>query len=188
VSQFVEVMLDTAGLEEELREMGRTAPLIMARALNRAATTGRAAMVKVMKQDTGIASKNIRKEISIDKANRTRPVVRVEIKGRRIPLIAFQAKGPEPSRGRGRGVSYRLPTGRGRIPNAFIATMPSGHRGVYKRKRTRRLPIRELFGPSLPHVFDKFLPTFRQAASEALAKNLRSELNFARSRFERKGA
>lgn len=184
MSAFVEVMLDTKDLDQDLREMGRSAPLIMARALNRAGTAGRAAMVKVMKKDTGIASKNIRDEIRIDKANRSRPVVRVEIRGRRIPLIAFGAKGPEPSRGKGRGVSYKLPTGRGRIGNAFISTMPSGHRGVYKRKGTKRLPVRELFGPSLPHVFQKYLPVFREAASVALVKNIKSEISFARSRAQ----
>ena len=187
VSAFVEVMLDTRGIERELRELGASGPLIMARALNRAGTSGRAAMVKVISRDTGIKSKNIRDEIRIDKANRTRPVIRLEIRGRRIPLIAFQAKGPEPSRGKGRGVSYRGPHGRGRIPNAFIATMPSGHRGIFKRRAKRRLPIRELFGPSLPHVFEKYIPTFRKVASESLEKNLRSEISFARTRTQ-KGA
>ena len=185
---FVSVKLDTGGLEKDLASLGSAIPLVMSRALNRAAVSGRTAMAQVISRDTGIASKNIRSEIRINNASRSRPVVEIEIRGRRIPLIAFQAKGPEPSRGRGRGVSYRLPTGRGRIPNAFIATMPSGHRGVYKRKTTRRLPILELFGPSLPNVFEKHISTFQRAASESLIKNLRSEINFARSRAQAQGA
>lgn len=183
---LIDVMLDTAGLTEDLRSLGGSAPLVMARALNRAGTSGRAAMVKAIKKDTGIASKNIRREILLFKASRVRPVVRISIRGRRIPLIAFQARGPEPSRGRGRGVSYKLPTGRGRIANAFIATMPSGHRGVYKRRATKRLPIMELFGPSLPNVFEKHLPTFRKAASDSFSKNLANEITFART--QKKGA
>jgi Prophage minor tail protein Z (GPZ) len=183
---------DLGTLKKDLEELGRSAPLVMSRALNRAVTSGRAAMAKAISSDTGLASRYVSKEIRVDKAQRTRPVAAVEIAGRRIPLIAFQARGPEPSRGRGRGVSYRLPGGRGRVSDAFIATMGSGHRGVFKRKPGARrrgkpparsqLPIMELRGPSLPHVFEKKFPVFRAAAEESLLKNLASEISFAQSK------
>jgi len=171
---------DLGTLKRDLETLGAQAPLVMARALNRAILSGQTAMVKTIGADTGIAAKNIKREIRIDKAQRTRPVAAIEIVGRRIPLIAFSARGPEPSRGRGRGVSYRLLGGRGRISNAFIATMPSGHRGVFRRKTKRRLAIFELHGPSIPHVFEKHFPVFRAAAEESLLKNLASEISFAR--------
>ena|SRR3990172_2558910 len=181
---------DLGTLKRDLEALGAQAPLVMARALNRAILSGQTAMVKTIGADTGIAAKNIKREIRIDKAQRTRPVAAIEIVGRRIPLIAFSARGPEPSRGRGRGVSYRLPGGRGRISNAFIATMKSGHRGVFRRKPGARrhgepptrpqLPIFELRGPSIPHVFEKHFPIFRAAAEESLLKNLASEISFAR--------
>jgi len=182
VSQLATFTLDIRALQNDLLEMGQQAPLIMARALNRAAVSGQTAMVKAVSADTGIAAKNVKREIRIDKANRTSPMVALTIAGRRIPLIAFSARGPEPSRGRGRGVSYRLPGGRGRVPNAFIATMGSGHRGVFKRRGRKRLAIVELRGPSLPHVFEKFLPRFREAAQVSLVKNLAAEISFARSK------
>lgn len=193
MADFLSIRLESGGLEKELKAMGANIPAVMARSLNRAGTTGRAVMARHINKDTGIAIGAVKKEIRLDRATRSDPVVRLEIRGRRIPLIAFQARGPEPSRGRGRGVSYRLPSGRGRIRNAFIATMPSGHRGVFIRKtptRSRRgrprsspaLPILELFGPSLPYVFEKYIPEFRKAASESLVKNLRSAINFARSK------
>jgi hypothetical protein len=93
-------------------------------------------------------------------------------------------------------VSYRLPSGRGRVETGFIATMPSGHRGVFKRpgalgRRVQgpraqgsrgRLPIVELFGPSLPKVLEKFLPVFRDRAQEALIKTLQHEIRWARQK------
>jgi hypothetical protein len=191
VSRF-DFQLDIQALQKELLEIAAEAPGIMARALNRAGVSGQTAIVRAVAADTGITQKNIKSEIALDKATRSLPRVSVTIKGRRIPLIAFQARGPEPSRGRGKGVSYRLPTGRGRIGDAFIATMRSGHRGVFRRKPggtrhgstpTRpQLPIKELRGPSLPHVFEKKLDVFRNAAQESLVKNLRSEISFARSK------
>lgn len=173
-------LFDLGDLKKGLEAMGRSAPIILARSLNRAASEGQTAMVKAISADTGIQQKNVRREIRLDKANKTRPVATVIIAGKRIPLIAFGARGPEPSRGRGRGVSYRLPTGRGRVPQAFITTVGAGgHRGVFKRRKTKRLPIVELRGPSLPHVFEKFFPTFRTVAEQSLLKNVAHEIDFA---------
>lgn len=168
-----------ADLQAELRGMGHAAAPILARALNRAGTAGKTAMVRAIRADTGLTSKAIEREIKVDKANRTRLVVTFQIGAERIPLIAFSARGPEPSRGRGRGVSYRLPTGRGRIPNAFIATMRTGHRGVYTRTTTSRLPIVEKRGPSVAHVFLKFQDVFRAAAQDAIVKTIEHEIQFA---------
>jgi hypothetical protein len=177
-----EVGLSLGELQKDLLGLGQSAPLILSRAINRAATSGKTAMARAIAADTGIRNKVVADEIKILKATRKEPKAVIEIRGRRIPLIEFKARGPEPSRGKGRGVSYTLPTGRGRVANAFIATMPQGHRGVFKRLQTPRLPIKELFGPSLPHVFEKFLPTFSAAAQESLVKNIVSEIRFERSK------
>jgi len=78
--------------------------------------------------------------------------------GRPIPLINYGAR--ETSK----GVSVNVKSGRKLIPGAFIATMPSGHKGVFVREADAKhrkmvnarkpgwhaLPIRELFGPSVP--------------------------------------
>lgn len=181
MSQRFDVALDVKRFAKDLEQLGNRAPAVMARAVNRGAVAGKTAMVRAVAKDTGIQQRAIEKDLRIDKATRFAPVASIEIRGRRLPLIAFQARGPEPSKGKGRGVSYRLPTGRGRIGNAFIATMPSGHRGVYKRLRTARLPIAELFGPSLPHVFEKFLNVFAEAAGAAFAKTLEHDIGFAQS-------
>lgn len=196
------VRFDVGSLVAELREMGSRAPLIMSRSLNRAQVAGLTAMVRAITADTGIAAKNVKQTVVTEKASRTQLVAAVTISGARLPLIAFSARGPEPSRGKGRGVSYRALGQRGRIPEAFIATMKSGHRGVFKRKgalgrkvqgprghvETRsgnatagagRLPIMELRGVSIPHIAEKYLDVFQAAAQDALEKNLRHEIDFA---------
>jgi hypothetical protein len=184
---------DLGTLKKDLETLGSQAPLVLSRALNRAGISGRAAMTKAISQDTGLQSRFVARDIKLDKASRSHPVVVVTVEGRRLPLIAFGARGPEPSRGRGRGVSYRLPSGRSRVPDAFIATVGiGGHKGVFKRIGASRhksvgawsknLPIVELRGPSIPHVFEKKFPIFRAAAEESLLKNLASEISFERSK------
>jgi hypothetical protein len=63
------------------------------------------------------------------------------VKGKRVPLTAY------PHRQGKRGVSVEVNRGkRTMIASAFVATMKSGHKGVFVRSTKARLPIRELFG------------------------------------------
>jgi hypothetical protein len=154
----------------------------MVRALNRAINSGRTVMVRAIAKDMGLKSTDVRNALRLAEASLAKPEARLAASLKQIPLIKFNARGPEPSRGKGRGVSYRLPGGRGRIPSGFIATMRSGHRGVFTRKGSGRLPIEEKFGPSIGHVFRKYRPQGLARAKEAFAKNFAHEMEFARSR------
>jgi hypothetical protein len=182
----VRVDLDLKDIKYFVDNTGKKYPQALRRALSRAGDTGRAEMSKAIAADTGISSRRIKEQIKIQIVGDAG--LQLVIEGKRVPLIEFAARGPEPSRGRGRGVSYRLPGGRGRAEKAFIATMPTGHRGVYQRtgnaRSTRRakgwsgLPIYELFGPSMVEVFKKFLPLGADKARASFVKNLRSELGY----------
>jgi hypothetical protein len=151
-------------LEAFPNETGRA----ILRALKRGKEMAQTRANRVISQDMGMKAGDVRKRIRVIEP--TAETLSYELRGslRRVPLIELGARGPEPSRGRGRGVSYNLPRGRGRISDAFIATVGTGaHRGVFKRNRvTRRekrpnvwgsteLSIHELFGPSLGRVMDR---------------------------------
>lgn len=181
----VRIGLGLGDLQKDLIAIGAAGPRILARALDRAATGGKTAMARAISKDIGIANKTVTRQIRIDKAglsSKTDPRIVVSISGRPIPLIAFGARGPEPSRGKGRGVRTKLPAKR-HLPHAFIATMPGGHRGVYQREGKGRLPIKQEFGPAMPDVFEKFIPTvFEPAAQESLTKNVIHELEFELSK------
>jgi hypothetical protein len=114
----------------------------MVRALNRGINAARTVMVSRISKDTGLRSKDVRDALRMTPATYDRPVARMATSLKRIPLIKFGARGPEPSRGKGRGVSYKLGgQGKQRVPNAFIATMPSGHRGVFVRAMGAHGPL-----------------------------------------------
>lgn len=173
-------------LEATLRQMNldvtRRTSVGCMRALNKTATSERAALSSAIAKDVGIKVGTVRDGISIQKATTSNLAARVVCRGKRIPLIELNARGPEPSRGRGRGVSYRVEGQTRRIPNAFIATVGSGrHRGVFARKSIKRLPIRELFGPSIVKVFEKLVPVGEARRNEVLLKNLQHEITFALS-------
>jgi hypothetical protein len=151
------------------------APQAIARSLNRAAVSARVVMVREIARDLSIKQGDVK--IHHHEASPAKHATRLSASLKRIPLIKFGARGPEPSRGRGTGVTARTRTRR--YPHAFIATMKSGHKGVFQRMRTSRLPIRELFGPSIGHVFRKYRPLGLARAIESFNKNLQAELKFA---------
>lgn len=175
----VRMTFDTSQARAQLAQLGAKVSRVVPRALNRAGTSARAAMVPLVAKDMGMKSGTVRERIVPVKADAGRLVFTLRASAKRIPLIEFDAKGPRPSYGRGRGVSARGASGRKTYPRAFLATVGSGHEGVFERKTSARLPIRELFGPSIAHVFLKHVEVGKARGQEALIKNLQSEINYA---------
>lgn len=65
----------------------------------------------------------------------------LDISGEAVPLVAY------PNRQTSKGVSVEVNRGkRTLIKGSFVATMKSGHKGIFKRRGTARLPIHELLG------------------------------------------
>lgn len=149
------------------------------RALNRAIGSARTVETRSISGDTGLKQADVRDALTMTKASQDNLTATLSAGMKRMPLIEFKARGPVPSRGKGRGVSYQLQGGRGTIPNAFLATMASGHQGVFARSGKSRLPIKELFGPSLGHVFIKYRPEATARAQEIFMSNFEHEMSDA---------
>lgn len=186
----LKLKFNTAQLKKALRECPEAIKRAEVRALNRAGVTMRAVGAREMRANLGGGVKiaALKDLIVVHNATTNRRAVALEVTGARIPLSAFSARGPMPSRGRGSGVSVNLKGGLKRHPHAFLVRFSSGHIGVMQRAKnltkrsqgawSKNLPIIEKFGPSLPRVFRTVSPTVRAAGIEALAKNLGSELNY----------
>lgn len=162
---------------QALLALPKKGPARVARALNRAGGSMNTAMARDISKDTKLKVGVVKENLKQTKATGTRLNFQLSVSGKRIPVEDFNARGPMPSLGKGRGVRANTPA---RVyPRAFRARMPkTGHIGVFQRVGQARLPIRELFGPSLPHVFVKFSPATLERGQEQLTKNLQSEYNF----------
>lgn len=147
-----------------------------AHALTRAAMSGKTAMVKAIAEDLGTKQAAVKPYVWMTPATADNLVARIHPNTHNgIPLIKLGATGPEPSRGKGR-IRVKLA---GTFTSAFIATMPSGHRGVFQRKGKARLPIQELRTSSISDVFRKVRPVGIARALESLRTNLVADLKFA---------
>lgn len=128
----------------------RTGPLkgALKRALKKAGSTAlrdmRSEASKRIRQRKRIRPKYIRDAMTL-----TRPKGsdidsfewRINVSGKPVPLVAY------PHRQGKKGVTVEVNKGkRTLVRSSFVATMKSGHKGVFKRKSEKRLPILELRG------------------------------------------
>lgn len=171
-------------LDDVVRQLGKTMTPRLQRAgitaVNRTAASEKVAMSRAVATDMRLKVGVVKDAIALERASLNRPTAYVIAKGKRIPVIEFNARGPEPSRGRGKGVTANLPARR--YPNAFIARMRSGHRVVFQRSGKARLPIYELKGPSIAAVFQKHLPAGETRRNEQLVKEVTHQIQFALQR------
>lgn len=150
------------GMDSVIADLGKQKRAVidvaLPRALNKMVDQVKTGSARSMR-DAGYNLKvsDIKKGLTIIRANSGRLVATVRASGRPIPLVAYGA------RATAKGVSVSVLHGRKVVSHAFIATMPSGHKGVYVRVGTQHkkvhkkggvvwsgLPIKELFGPSVP--------------------------------------
>lgn len=171
-----------------LDQLGRAGHVGIARALRRTAVSAQTELVRDVTQDTGLRQGDVKKAVTVT-VDTTNQIARVVALGAPLPLSAFNVRGPFPSRGRGQ-VTYDVGQGRKTLPGGFIAEMSSGHRGVFVRVGAARksrgawsknLGIAERFGPSIAHVFAKFLPAAAARAEEQMGTNLEHEFQYALS-------
>jgi len=165
------------------------------RALNRTITTVRAAAQRRIREKyPGLTASTVRDQLKLTRASRAMMVAKITVKGRRMPLMEFAARQTK------RGVTVRVTAQRKLIPHAFIATMKSGHTGVFVRagsskesgadvtfrvgkgsrlrKKGSDLPIAELTSISLPKAFmNQAVQTeIRRLAHQTFVENLRHEM------------
>lgn len=176
------VEFDTTAAERAIKELGNRAPRAIARGINRTLSNAKVAVSREIADGTRLKVSTVKDRIGIREAAPGRLVGQVTASAKRIPLYEFSPR-PQapPSRGKGRGVTVKLPGSQGRYPHAFIAKVGrGGHLGVFERKPGRgRLPIVEKRGPSIAKVFEKHAAAGVQRYAEQLGKNVGHEIEFA---------
>lgn len=150
----VDVRMDVRGTRRYLSEVERrVVPQVTVRALNRVGTTVKAEAARAIREEApALKIGRIKQRITIRRANPIGPEVVITARGAGMPLIEYRAR-----QVRG-GVAVTIKRGRTVVRHAFMATMKSGHQGVFMRRlqgeaRARRLPVDELFSSTVADLF-----------------------------------
>ena len=181
----IDTVPDISVITTALGNLGNQAPSAASRALNRLATTVRARAAREISKDMKVKVGTARGAMRIARATRNQLESRVIAKGARIPLIEFKARQTRP------GATYDAGRGRKTLQSGFIATMASGHRGVFTRQGPylvsvkgryagqRRQRIYERFGPSIPRVFaqERVQTALRQVIAERWGTEINAQMN-----------
>jgi len=152
MADMVTITVDEAKLKRlrrDLADIPKALPKIVSRSINKVATYTRTKIVREITADVNLKRGEVTKRnIRTKKASYKKWSATIGVSGRRVPVHHFGARQTR------KGVSYRIRKSAGRqtIAGAFIAKMPSGHEGVYRRTGKTALPIIELYGPSVPQV------------------------------------
>ena len=184
---FIQIKIDEASLKEAqhiLRGIPRAFPRVMSRAINRAVDMAATDLKRRVADQIELPKGEVAKGIGKRKASLANLAGAVDALPHRPALMKFKG-----TRQIKRGVKYRIGTaGFKTILHGFIATMKSGHRGVFLRAtyakgkfismvgKPKREAIYERFGPSIWKVITN-TPGLLTEANQKAAENLNKQVN-----------
>lgn len=172
---MIDIRINTDPLRLALTDIQREAfPQAAARSVNRTAQSVESHAISDVAKQGGIRRKDVRSSFTRSRATNTHWVAVISATGRPIALINFNARQIR------KGVSAKAWGQRKVYKGVFIAKMKSGHIGVYKREGKGRLPIKELWGPSVPKLMaDAAIATpLAEFGRQRLAKELEANLAY----------
>lgn len=147
------IEITTKTIKDVERRLGKyksKAPIVLYRALNRAASNLNTNLKRETRKRYVIKSRDIKLDIS--KASRYKLRAEVKSEGERIPLEKFKVspKVPRPKKPP-RSLKVQVKKdGMKELMHAFITNIQGNK--VFQRKGKSRLPIEKLFGPAVPQM------------------------------------
>ena len=184
--------VEVTGVQEIERRLGALktkAPLVVSRAINRAVSNVRKNLGKEVPQHYYVSSGTVRGTIRSVNANKGSLSGAVISRGNPIALSKFKVspnrgvkrtkKGYSPnvySAGVEKSGGLKPLSG---DPKAFMADMKSStHTGVWNRVSDSRLPIKQLYGPSVPQMAknEEIMGKIHKEAGETLEKRIDAEV------------
>lgn len=191
--------IKVAGVEEVQARLGKfknQAPLVLSRAINRAIQNVKKNMGKETSARYYVSSSDVKETVKVIKASKGSLKAAAISAGDGIALSKFKVSPNTPVKYRGASRSPRVYKAgvkkSGGLkpldgnPKSFIAIMKnssksegaSDHTGVWTRKSGKSLPIKQLYGPSIPQIVknEDIMSKINKDASETLQKRIDAEI------------
>lgn len=169
-----------ARAEVLLRDIPNGVSKVIVSAINKAAQAAKQDAVKKVRERYYVKAKDVSATIEIEKATLENQAAVVLSTGSPLALSKFRVTPARPPRRRRKNpIIVRVVRGEGGpIRGAFVAQMKSGHIGVFRRAGPTRLPIIQLYGPSVPQMLGHPSVTefVEERARELLEEKLEDEI------------
>lgn len=177
-------------IEKKLGNLKNKAPTVLYRAINRAAQKAKTETKREVADKYYITQKEVSDTIHLTKASAAKLSAELTSKGGPIALSKFKVSPRKQvsrtKRGKVSPAVYKAGVEKaGGVkplsgdPKAFFATMSSGHEGVMERISSRRLPLKQLYGPAVPSMIknEEVIERIQKEATETLEKRIDAEIN-----------
>lgn len=189
----METKIEVKNIDEIERRLGnlkKKAPNVIANAINRTVTNIKKNMASETSKKYNITSTDVKKTISISRASRSNLIGKTVSKSSPIVLSKFKVSPNSPvkygNKGKRTPKVYKVSVRKGKAdkkldadPKAFIAIMKSGHKGLFVRTTDNSLPIKQLYGPSVPQMIknEDSMKKIEEEAQSTLNKRIDAEIN-----------
>lgn len=140
---------------ELLAQFGDLVKPAVMRGINRAAEGLPKYITHSLRGEYNLPASRIRRTFAVRRASVGDLLATVRSTSGAMPLYLFGARPSKPGRSTGAGVAVDVQGRKIVEGGTFVARMKSGHIGVFKRTGdSTRMPIHELFGPSVPTMVE----------------------------------
>jgi len=171
---MIEMQLDLKGVDKFIEQIGaKKFKQAMRSTLDRTATFAKKAVADEVVSQYNVKRADVVSKIVVQRTTMDQLKTILRITSAKFMLIYFNPK--QTSHGviawiQRKNVSY--------YPSAFIATMPTGHRDVFKRKTKRRLPIKSRPGPSVTDLSKHLwaLPKLKAMVNDFMLKTFKENI------------
>lgn len=202
-----EVKMDTKKLLKQMESYKTEAiPKATVTAINRTAKETVTEIKRVLTENYAIKSSDVGRVLKVYNATAANPAAKIIAKDKQLGFSPSSARINsakwKATKTRGKGVKISIKKGsKESLKHAFIATMKSGHIGVFERdlskgKKDRTIirngkkyiikdeQIKEVVGPSLPYLLkaDSIVDRINKFINERLIKNFKQNLKYFSSK------
>jgi len=167
-------------VQEQLKDIPEKIPVVIARAINRAAEAARTEGSRFIRETYHVKHSSVLRKIKIKKAYPADLVADIRVTGRPLSVINFKVRANKPLPVRGKYAVVRVKKGGGGpISGSFVLTTKTGYTNVFTRKTKERFPLRSIHGPSVPQMMghEEGLKRMEDKAREVLDKRLDHEIS-----------
>lgn len=179
------IKMDIRGIEEAKKALKNTpeqAQIAIARALNRAAKTGRSQMARSTTKRYRVKHAEVLKTMKVLHAHRSRLNASISSKGRALQLVKFVKVSSSGGKG-SRPVTVSVRKGKSKkIAGAFVAKGRENNLpNVLSRTTKKRYPLKTHQTIAIPVMIgsEGVMPEVEAKTQEMLEKRIAHELNFA---------
>jgi hypothetical protein len=141
------------------------------RAVTRGGTAAKTQLARDVAAATGMKVRGVQRRLRLTDATAANPRAVIDAWTVGVPLAELNARGRNPSRGRGAGITSSV----GAFPHAFFARNRRGQLQVFARSGRPRLPIRQVRGPSVADAASRHLSAAMARGIDVMRARLQHE-------------